>query len=99
MSLCRRCEHEIIEKTEWRKLLLSPLYQSCSKNFTACGGVRHPTALRKIPTRYVASPNGQEPKWNADAADVPNVLVPRCSDDAAGAIGNIRQSTLHLDTV
>jgi hypothetical protein len=79
------------------KITIPRLRQSCSKTFTACGGVRYPSALRKIPTRYVASPTGREPIWNAGAADVPNVLVPKCSDDAACATDNIRQSTLHLD--
>jgi hypothetical protein len=70
-----------------------------AKNFTACGGVRYPTFLRKISIRYVASPNGREPISNACAADVPNVLVPKCSGDAAGAIDNILQSRLHHGSV
>ena len=65
------------------------------KKSTSCGGVRYPIALRKTPTHYVASAIGQEPRWNAGAADVPNAPASKCTDDAPNAIDSTPQSKPH----
>lgn len=66
--------------------------QRFSKKFTAFDGVRSPTALRKTPTRYVASPNGPESIQNAREAHVPSARAPKYICDDLRAIDSTRQS-------